>query len=364
MRAPFIQQTDGRTVSGDSRRNPANRLAVLASRFLVCFLLLFLTAAPAGAEEFEIEGWRGGPVYLDGDGAFDQCLMYLRYETGMTLVLGISVEGDFLISLSNPLWRLTAEKTFDVGIAVDERHLGAHIGVATDSTTVFILMKYTDDLIQRFHQGKALRILSRKETIGFKLGGVRHALPRLQQCVYEEMLEESNRRRPFAAGKLMRGESSDSPQSANTLNDESAVSDLLYSARLDGFYFLAPDERKNGLFARSLYAWSNGSVIGGLYVLGGQKTGQPVLASLFLSSFDRACKGEFSYAVVPRRLAGGARASRVTGQCSAPESGFTLAISLFPLEENLAIVVHMGLAGADTETARADEAIYGFFTDG
>ncbi len=348
-----------------NRRDPADRWPALAYRFSVCFVVAFLATGSAAASEFTfgVKGWYGGPVFVKGSGAFDQCLMHTKYDNGMVLVLGITVEGSLTITIINPLWKLNPEQKFDVGVAIDERHLGAHIAVATDTTRVFILMKYSDDLIQRFHEGESLRIITRKETLGFRLLGVRHAMPRLQQCVYEEMLKDSTGRQQLAAGIPRRGQLLASPQSANALNDESTVSTLMYRAGLDGFRFLPLEEREDSLFGQAIYAWSDDIITGGLYILSGRKTNQPAMASLFLASFNRACTGEFSYALVPRRLADGARASRVTGQCSASRSRFTLAISLFPLKESLAVVVHMGPAGAETETARADAAIYGFFTD-
>ena len=347
-------------------RNPANRWVTLVTRFTVCLVLPFLAAEPASASEhtFVVKDWSGTPVFRKGSGVFDQCLMHTKYKKGVTLVFSITVEGSFTIKIINPLWKLTENKKYDVGVVIDGRHMGSHLALATDSTSVFILMEYSDDLIQRFLEGESLQIVTRKEVLGFRLVGVDHAMPRLQQCVYEEMLKDSADNRPFKSGLPEPGEKLIAPRGDQTLNDETTVSTLLNRTGLEDFRFLPLDERRDGAFAHALYAWGQDDIIGGLYLLSGQKTRQSVLISLFLSSLDQGCKGDFSYAVTPERLPGGGRASRVAGRCLETGAGFALAISVFPFQESIAVVVHLGVAAAERETARADEAIYGFFTDG
>ena len=145
---------------------------------------------------YKVGPWEGWTNRDAETGEFLGCGLGSGYGRLGELTFSMLSGGGFIITLTNPNWRLEKNVKYPVELLVDGRSLGrpeAHV-FATDA--VRIPLTYSDRLLDVFRKGNILAVKAAQETTKYRLNGTSAALPRLRDCYFANMPRKS--RNPFA----------------------------------------------------------------------------------------------------------------------------------------------------------------------
>src|SRR5437867_2905037 len=90
-------------------------------------LALALASAPIVSNAFaagpfgsiHVGNWNGGAYTDDKTGAFSHCAAGTAYASGINLIVGQNVSGNWLLGFAHPAWRLNSGETFTIDVTFD-----------------------------------------------------------------------------------------------------------------------------------------------------------------------------------------------------------------------------------------------------
>ena len=171
---------------------------------LIAFALLYSSALARTPDatlfwEFSSGNWAGG-AYKDADGSFSHCYAAATYTSGITMAMGITADYDLQLVLGHTGWALPVGDRYNVGLLVDDRHLGQFPAVVTGNSMLTIHVGKRDDVLTRLRRGYELRVTAERDSFYFSLTGTNQALRQVKECVDLAVALSPSKRNPFASG--------------------------------------------------------------------------------------------------------------------------------------------------------------------
>ena len=327
------------------------------TRIAAAVLVYMLAALPAGAKEFKAGAWIGD-AYRDKDtGKFTHCAALAVYREKEYLVLGLTEAGNFYILLTNPVWNLSENDSYEVAVSIDSEPVGSFTATATHRDEVLIDVPDSEETLRLFGMGRILSVQAAKQRFVYGLDRAGAALAALQKCVSEERDPEPAVRGLFGGGGSLRSWSDQE-------TDEARVKELLDGAGLSEFIFLSPAGRR-GVLAQAYYAWVKDMTVGGYYAYDRKTTTLDAKATGTMLDYEDDCSGIFTFAVRDDKFASGHPAKRALATCDYGDNDIVRMSFLFFESDKIVIaIIHMSDISVEADLQRADEAMFRFFGAG
>jgi S1-C subfamily serine protease len=140
-----------------------------------------LAAGPYGS--IHVGLWTGGAYTNDTTGAFSYCAASTGYNSGVTLVVGQSAAGGWLLGMGNPAWGNVAGQTFPIDITFDAQAQFHLFGSAFDSSGLVIATLPNNAIVEQFRKSNLLVVTMKGITLPFNLTSTGQLLPAIATCV-------------------------------------------------------------------------------------------------------------------------------------------------------------------------------------
>lgn len=237
-----------------------NRSAWGVISFVSFFALLILLSPSNSNCLTEIWGfssgvWSGG-AYKDDNGNFSHCYAGAQYESGISLVIGLTHNNDINIVLLNSSWELQKNDIYRVSLSVDKKNLGNYSATAAEKNGLLIEIGNKNYVYNYLKHGNTLIVSAEKQDFYFSLKGSNKALSKVQECVDLGSSLTASRKNPFASDNKNPFASSEN----ESFNKDTKVLELLLkSSGLDEVTILNPMD--SGIESAD-FAWKSGDIFG------------------------------------------------------------------------------------------------------
>lgn len=341
-------------------------------RVTIAIIVCMLSTGPALAQEFTVGLWKGKAYYYKENGEFSHCAITAEYQSGDSLILSITAQGEIVLGVSNPRWQLREGSEYPVWLSIDRRELGKHQAIANLETAAFVFLPYSDDLIRLLRKGQVLTMETRSDSLVYRLTGTNAALPRVQDCVYRKLFANQVSKNPFSSetnpfSGNRRGGGTSNPFGAGRPDrqleekpDAETVELILEEAGLEGYKFV-PAAARPEYMSDAVYVWTNGEVIGALYAYDMSEFGLGLATSIILSGYEEACDGSFTSGARTEKFSDGSSARRVLAECTGSAEKLLMTFLVFEVETTLAAVVHIAPERYGAALGEADAGIFRVF---
>ncbi|QIE42630.1 hypothetical protein G5B39_12265 [Rhodobacteraceae bacterium SC52] len=165
-------------------------------------ILAFLGATQAQSEvilgsSFASGNWQGEAYTNDVSGKFSHCAISAPYESGDTLIFGVTRAATVTVGVVAPGLRMTEGDTFPVILQVDGRSTFQAVGAAASSDVAYLEIEDFRRALNAFKRGYTLDIFALGAEGNFSLAGTFRALDAATRCA-TRYFDYSSPRRPEA----------------------------------------------------------------------------------------------------------------------------------------------------------------------
>jgi hypothetical protein len=146
-------------------------------------LLAALTALAAGPfGSIHVGNWNGGAYTDDRTGAFSHCAAATSYNSGISLAVGQTVAGPWLMAFVHPAWKLTPGETYPIDVTFDGQAQFHLFGIAVAPTIVNIALP-NNSVIDQLRKSQLMAATADEQTFQFYLNSTGQLLPTIANCV-------------------------------------------------------------------------------------------------------------------------------------------------------------------------------------
>lgn len=186
-------------------------------------LALVCCAKPAFAagpyNPFKVGNWNGGAYTNDQTGAFSHCAASVPYNSGISLFVSITSNGEWLLAFSNNQWTLTTGTTIPINLTFDGRTPVQVNAFAKSPVLAAVNMPIGSELINAFRGAHIMNAYAAGHLFLFTLNGTSKLFPLLVTC-------SRNQGRPVTAMRVPQGRPAAAPAPTPTappINQEAAA---------------------------------------------------------------------------------------------------------------------------------------------
>jgi hypothetical protein len=276
-------------------------------------LLVFLTAILFGAttavqarivESFELGNWDGSAFVDDETGRFSTCVGSANYRSGITMLVQIDSNYNWVIGFSSKSWNLDVGSEIPLQYRIDSGAWQSGVGVADFKDLVRMHMPTDGYIITRFRRGRTLYVNDGTQTFEFRLTGTSRLMARLARCV------EKNTARygagvsmvpapSVSAGPAQPGVSADASKEDNTASPDLAFDamrflfDVVSGSGISGLKYIADDKRSEGYEDVHAVVGNEARIVAA-HILGeGEYESHQEIMSLMVADSAKRCEGTF-----------------------------------------------------------------------
>lgn len=152
--------------------------------FVFVFLLFVIPYAQA-RDSFVVGAWTGYSYY--DSGKFTHCAMSAEYQSGDLLLFSINRNGDLVVSVANPTWKLPVGAQTRILISIDRFPPISATAENLDTDLAAATFSDAGDLFYELRRGYVMRIDAGGNTLVYNLTGTYRALQRLLSCTAGEL---------------------------------------------------------------------------------------------------------------------------------------------------------------------------------
>jgi hypothetical protein len=169
------------------------RLIALSS--IALFALTSGGAAYGPYGSIRVGQWSGGAFTNDTTGAFSHCSASVTYNSGISVLVGLAANRQWLVGFAHPAWKLTPGEVVPIALTFDSREQFNVFGSALMASLVVVPMPPNSSLLSQFRKAAVMTAVAKGNVFNFALTSTSQLMPVLTNC-----LERMNRGGVQAAG--------------------------------------------------------------------------------------------------------------------------------------------------------------------
>jgi S1-C subfamily serine protease len=151
-----------------------------AACWAACVTPSAFAAGPYGS--IRVGAWAGGAYTNDKTGAFSHCVAGTSYVSGINVLVGQTVNGQWLLGFAHPNFHLTAGETFPIDVTFDGQAQFHLFGTAISPTLVTSILP-GNTVIDQFRKSSLMVAVAKAATLQFALTSTGQLLPTIANCV-------------------------------------------------------------------------------------------------------------------------------------------------------------------------------------
>jgi hypothetical protein len=157
------------------------RLIALTS--IALFALTGSGAANGPYGSIQVGQWAGGAYTDDSTAAFSHCAAIGTYNSGISVLVGLRANHEWILGFTHPTWRLAAGEAFPIGLVFDKREQFNVFGSALSPSLIVVLMPQNSSLLSQFRKAALMTALAKGSVLNFALTSTSQLMPVLTNCV-------------------------------------------------------------------------------------------------------------------------------------------------------------------------------------
>ena len=157
------------------------RLIVLAAAALFAVTGEATAYGPYGS--IRLRHWAGGAYTNDTTGAFSHCAAVGTYHNGISVLVGMRANHEWMLGFGHPAWKLTPGEVIPVALTFDDREQFDGLGSILLANFIVVPMPQNSALLKRFRRAALMTASAKGEVFTFALTSTWRLMPVLARCV-------------------------------------------------------------------------------------------------------------------------------------------------------------------------------------
>ncbi len=157
------------------------RLIALSAAALFAMAGGVMADGPYGS--IRLKQWAGGAYTHDTTGAFSHCAAVGTYNNGISVLVGMRADHEWMLGFGHPAWKLTPGEVIPIRLTLDNREHFDELASILMANFVVVSMPQNSALLKRFRRASLMTASAKGEVFNFALTSTWRLMPLLARCV-------------------------------------------------------------------------------------------------------------------------------------------------------------------------------------